>query len=128
MAAMALTWKIRFMAAQHEGRRGGVKQPVRQDFGVAKRVARALISRMMQISELIELLRRREDIIADHAWRDRDGEGHLEALRDVSESIGAWNSTHRAAVDAQLRHFLTNASYAKALAHAVALQDQLKGN
>jgi hypothetical protein len=68
-------------------------------------------------SELIELLRRRIVIIADHAWRDRDAAGHLEALMDVSEKISAWTAAHRASVDSQLRHYLANASYQKALAH-----------
>jgi hypothetical protein len=66
-------------------------------------------------SELIELLRRRIVIIADHAWRDRDAAGHLEALMEVSEKISAWTAAHR--VDSQLRHYLANASYQKALAH-----------
>lgn len=69
------------------------------------------------ISELTTLLRRRVDIIADHAWRDRDGAAHLEALKEVSEKISAWTLAHRIEVDAQLRHYLANASYQKALAH-----------
>ncbi len=69
------------------------------------------------ISELTELLRRRVTIIADHAWRDRDAAGHLDGLRAVSEEISAWTVAHRAEVDAQLRHYLGNASYQKALAH-----------
>jgi hypothetical protein len=68
-------------------------------------------------SELIELLRRRIAIIADHPWRDRDAAGHLEALKAVSEEISAWTAAHRTSVDAQLRHYLGNASYQKALAH-----------
>lgn len=72
-------------------------------------------------SELIELLRRRTTIIADHAWRDRDAAGHLEALKVVSEGISAWTAAHRTSVDAQLRHYLANASYQKALAHLEAL-------
>ena len=66
---------------------------------------------------LIQLLRRREAIIADHAWRDRDSSGHLEALRQVSEAIAGWTSTHQAQADPRLRHYLTNASFAKALSH-----------
>lgn len=69
------------------------------------------------ISELTALLRRRVAIIADHAWRDRDGAAHLEALKEVSEKISAWTLAHRIEVDAQLRHYLANASYQKALAH-----------
>jgi hypothetical protein len=70
---------------------------------------------------LIDLLRQRVAIIADHAWRDRDGDGHLEALKDVSEKIAAWTKEHRTKVDPQLRHYLANASFQKALAHLEAL-------
>jgi hypothetical protein len=69
---------------------------------------------------LIELLRRRESVIADHAFRDRDPAAHLDALRDVSESIAAWARENDSAIDGKLRHFLANASFAKALAHAEA--------
>ena len=68
-------------------------------------------------AELTTLLRRRVTIIADHAWRDRDAAEHLNALKDVSEKITAWTLAHRTSVDAQLRHYLANASYQKALAH-----------
>jgi hypothetical protein len=73
------------------------------------------------ISELTDLLRRRVAIIADHAWRDRDAAAHLEALKEVSETISAWTLAHRTEVDAQLRHYLANASYQKALAHLEAM-------
>ena len=72
---------------------------------------------MPATSELIRLLRRRESIIADHAWRDRDSADHLNALKEVSESISAWSASHRSSVDARLRHYLDNASFAKALEH-----------
>ncbi len=67
--------------------------------------------------QLIELLRRRIAVIADHAWRDRDSAGHLEALKNVSEEITAWTLAHRTEVDAQMRHYLANASYEKALSY-----------
>lgn len=79
------------------------------------------ISRNSMISELTDLLRRRVAIIADHAWRDRDAAGHLEALKVVSEEISAWTMAHRTEVDAQLRHYLGNSSFQKALAHLEAL-------
>ncbi len=66
---------------------------------------------------LIDLLRRRESVIADHAWRDRDAASHLEALKQVSEAISAWSAEHHDEIDAKLRHFLANASFAKALDH-----------
>ena len=71
-------------------------------------------------TELIELLRRRESIIADHAWRDRDPAGQLEALKQVSEEISAWAASHHDQLDPRLRHFLANASFQKALAHLIA--------
>jgi hypothetical protein len=67
--------------------------------------------------ELIELLRRRETIVANHAWRDRDPADHLDALRSVSEEITAWTAAHRAELDGRLRHYLANASFRKALEH-----------
>lgn len=67
--------------------------------------------------ELVQYLRRRVEIIADHEWRDRDPSAHLDALRDISEKIAAWAQTHRTEVDARLRHYLANSSYQKALAH-----------
>lgn len=68
-------------------------------------------------TDIIALLRRREAVIADHDWRDRDAAGHLDALRQVSLEISAWTEAHEARLDPKLRHFLTNASFAKALAH-----------
>lgn len=68
-------------------------------------------------SELIDLLRRRLAIIADHGWRDRDPASHLEALKEASLAITAWTTEHRARLDPQMRHYLANASYQKALAH-----------
>jgi hypothetical protein len=76
------------------------------------------------ISELTTLLRRRVAIIADHAWRDRDAAEHLEALKSVSEEITTWTLAHRIEVDAQMRHYLANASYQKALAHLEALTEK----
>jgi hypothetical protein len=67
------------------------------------------------IAELRRLLERRLAVIADHGWRDRDPEGHLEALKEVSLAIGAWTARHRTELDGRLRHFLDNASFDKAL-------------
>lgn len=67
-------------------------------------------------NELLDLLREREEVIADHDWRDRDPADHLDALRRVSEGIAAWAGEHAGEVDPRLRHFLENASYAKAKA------------
>jgi hypothetical protein len=67
--------------------------------------------------DLLTLLRRRVSIIEDHAWRDRDPMSHLDALKTVSEEITAWTAAHRTSVDAQLRHYLGNCSFQKALEH-----------
>lgn len=75
-------------------------------------------------AELEKLLERRLEVIADHTWRDRDPAGHLDALRLASEALSAWTLLHRSELDPQLRHFLANASYQKALQHAQALSDQ----
>jgi hypothetical protein len=39
----------------------------------------------------------------------------LQALAEVSTAISDWPKEHRAELDPRLRHFLANASYAKAL-------------
>jgi len=67
--------------------------------------------------DLQTLLRQRLDIIGDHAFRDRDPEAHLAALKDVSENIQAYTNSHLATFDGRLRHYLTNSSYQKALDH-----------
>jgi hypothetical protein len=66
---------------------------------------------------LIDLLKRRESVIANHPWRDRDPAGHLDALREVSEAITAWHQANQKNIDPQLSHYLQKSSFAKALAH-----------
>ena len=65
--------------------------------------------------DLVKLLEDRVDVIADHEFRDRDPEAHLEALKKVSEAIVSWHEAHRSEIDGNLDHFLTGASYQKAL-------------
>lgn len=65
--------------------------------------------------ELQNILQRRTTIIADRAWYERDPEGHLQALKSVSEEIESYHQAHKSEFDGQLRHFLKNASYQKAL-------------
>lgn len=72
---------------------------------------------MTAFDELASLLRRRVEIIGDVEWRDRDATGHLAALEHISEEISSWANEHKAGIDGQLRHFLANASFQKALAH-----------
>lgn len=69
----------------------------------------------MNFPDLAKLLQTRIDVIADHEFRDRDPEAHLEALKNVSEEIVAWHEKHRNEIDGNLDHFLTGASYQKAL-------------
>lgn len=75
----------------------------------------------MMTTDLAALLRRRESVITDHAWRDRDPAAHLDALKQVSEEITAWAEAHHDRIDPRLRHYLANASFAKALAHLAGL-------
>ena len=65
--------------------------------------------------DLVKLLEDRVEVIADHEFRDRDPEAHLEALKKVSEAIVSWHEAHRSEIDGNLDHFLTGASYQKAL-------------
>lgn len=67
--------------------------------------------------DLATLLHRRRDIISDHEFRDRDTLGHLEALKEVSEAISAWQEAHKTEISPRLQHFLTNASFDKALVY-----------
>lgn len=70
---------------------------------------------LMKFPELAEALEARILVIADHEFRDRDPEAHLEALKKASEAIVSWHETHRSEIDGNLDHFLTGASYQKAL-------------
>lgn len=70
----------------------------------------------MDRQELAELLKKRRTVIADHSWRDREPDQHLEALKDVSEAIAAWHHRHRGQLPGRLDHFLTSCSFDKALA------------
>jgi len=67
------------------------------------------------LAPLAELLRRRLSVIADHEWRDRDPDGHLEALKSVSEEIAAAHAELQGALSPRLEHFMSGCSYAKAL-------------
>jgi hypothetical protein len=66
---------------------------------------------------LAEALHERLDVIADHAHRDRDTEGHLQRLIEVSGQIDALIAALPIAeLDPQFRHYLDRRSYDKALA------------
>ncbi|MBL9130608.1 MAG: hypothetical protein JNG86_05380 [Verrucomicrobiaceae bacterium] len=65
--------------------------------------------------QLRQLLQQRLDIIADHAFRDRDPAAHLAALQDVSERLAAEHARLRDDLPPRLHHFLTQSSLTKAL-------------
>jgi len=69
----------------------------------------------MNFPDLAKLLETRLAVIADHEFRDRDPEAHLEALKSASLAIEAWHQANRGQIDGNLDHFLTGASYQKAL-------------
>lgn len=71
----------------------------------------------MKFPDLVRLLETRIAVIADHGFRDRDPEAHLDALRNVSEAIDEWYRSHRSEIDGNLNHFLAGASYQKALVY-----------
>jgi hypothetical protein len=70
---------------------------------------------MTSFDSLRPLLQRRLDLIADHAFRDRDAAAHLEALKQVSEELGAEHLKLRTQLPPRLNHFLTQSSFSKAL-------------
>jgi hypothetical protein len=69
----------------------------------------------MKHPELVELLHRRLQVIADHELRDRDPEAQLKALIEVSSAIERYHTAHGKEFDARLSHFLSQASFEKAL-------------
>ena len=64
---------------------------------------------------LESLLEGRLSVIADHAWRDRDAASHLAELQRISFAITAEHIQLKPKLPARLNHFLTQASYQKAL-------------
>ena len=69
------------------------------------------------MNELTLILRERLRIIADHAWRDRDSNGHLDALRDISGRLTSQHDILRGSIPPKLNHFLECCSYDKALTY-----------
>ncbi len=65
--------------------------------------------------DLAAALTRRKNVIADHAWRDTDAEGHLAALRDAAVEIDRLTADLPNDTPVHLRHYLDNRSYDKAL-------------
>jgi len=58
----------------------------------------------------------RLDIVADHAFRDRDAAAHLEALKSAAAHLDTLVSNLPQETDPTLRHYLERQSYMKALA------------
>lgn len=65
--------------------------------------------------ELATALRERLSVIADREFYQRDPAAHLEKLKAVSERITFLGNALPPPVDRQLKHFLENCSYDKAL-------------
>lgn len=68
------------------------------------------------IDTLIDLLRQRLGIIADHSLRTINPAEHLLALKTISEAIEEENVRLHAELPPRLRHFFDQSSYHKALA------------
>lgn len=78
---------------------------------------------MSDLAHLRVLLQCRIDLIADHAFRDRDAAAHLDALKKVSEEISAEHQKLRPQLPPRLSHFLTQASFSKALEYLDSSED-----
>jgi hypothetical protein len=65
--------------------------------------------------QLKRLLEERLRVIADHELRVRDAAAHLERLKDVSLRLTAEQERLAEMLPPRLRHYLTQASYTKAL-------------
>lgn len=70
----------------------------------------------MKFPSLESALRKRLDVVADHAFRDRDPAAHLMALKAAHGELEAQMALLPADADARLLHFLERQSYEKALA------------
>ena len=68
------------------------------------------------LDPLAHLLRQRLTLIADHAFRDRDPQAHLEALKGIFEEIQHEHESLKGMIPPRLEHFLSGGSYDKALA------------
>lgn len=65
--------------------------------------------------DLAELLRERLRVIGNAELREKDPEGHLKALQQVSEAILKRHEELKPELPARLNHFLTQCSFQKAL-------------
>lgn len=67
------------------------------------------------LTSLWRALRRRLDVVADHALRDRNPAEHLDALREAASQLATIQNSLPADTDPQLVHYLERQSYQKAL-------------
>lgn len=65
--------------------------------------------------KLLTAVKGRLDIVADHAFRDRDPAAHLAALKSAAAVLDAEVANLPATTDPMLRHYLERQSFAKAL-------------
>ncbi len=79
----------------------------------------------MDLESLAALLQRRLQIIADHDLRSQNPQEQLRQLQEVSESIASAHEALRRSLDPRLNHFMTQASYDKALAY---IKDQIRSH
>ncbi len=77
----------------------------------------------MNLTDLADLLEARLRVIADHELREQDPDEQLRQLRTISEAIQSAHTTLGNSLDVRLRHYLSQASYQKALEH-IRQQDQ----
>ncbi len=63
---------------------------------------------------LLKAVGERLDLVADHAWRDRDPAGHLEGLKAAAGRLDMLVANLPADADPMLRHYLERQSYTKA--------------
>ena len=71
---------------------------------------------MSLYQNLKEAVQARLDIVADHAFRNRDAAAHLEALKSAASHLDALVAQLPPNTDPTLRHYLERQSYTKALA------------
>jgi len=65
--------------------------------------------------KLLSVVQARLDTVADHAFRDRDPQAHLAALKAIAATLDAEVANLPSSADPMLRHYLERQSYTKAL-------------
>jgi hypothetical protein len=65
---------------------------------------------------LKQAVQARLDMVADHAFRDRDAAAHLKALQSAGSHLDSLVAQLPPDTDPTLRHYLERQSYTKALA------------